>query len=216
MQLTLPSDMPDWLGDFVGLGPAEFTMGAMEQDRYATSAERPARMVDIQHRFALGVFPVTESQWSFTTGNPLPKVLVSWHDIQEWLEIARSESQLPLRLPSEIEWEYAARAGSRSGFPTGESITPAEANFLHDDSKNRVGPGGLTPRDNYPANAFGLEDMLGNVAEWTADEWSPDTRVVRSAGWDSMPRMLRLSARHQLPADRRQDNLGFRLAFDLS
>ena len=58
--------------------------------------------------------------------------------------------------------------------------------------------------------------MLGNVAEWTADAWSPDTRVVRSAGWDSLPRLLRLSARHPLAPDRRQDNLGFRLAFDRS
>lgn len=216
MRLTLPSDMPDWLGDFVALGPAEFAMGATDDDRYATSAERPVRMVHIQHRFALGVFPVTESQWDFTSGNPLPKVLVSWRDIEEWLEIARWKSQLPLRLPFEVEWEFAARAGSRSGFPRGETITPAEANFLHDDAKNLVGPGRPTPRGSYPANPFGLEDMLGNVAEWTADTWSPASRVVRSAGWDSLPRLLRLSARHPLPAGRRQDNLGFRLAFDLS
>ena len=216
MQLTLPSDMPEWLGDFVGLGPTEFTMGASADDRYATSAERPARIVEIEHRFALGVFPVTESQWNFTSGSPLPKVHVSWHDIQEWLEIARFESQLPLRLPFEAEWEFAARAGSRCGFPMGESITPAEANFLHDDAKNRIGPGGLTPCGSYPPNAFGLEDMLGNVAEWTADAWSPEARVVRSSGWDSLPRLLRLSARHPLAPDRRQDNLGFRLAFDLS
>lgn len=216
MRLTLPSDMPDWLGDFVALGPAEFTMGAADDDRYATSAERPARMVDIPYPFALGVFPVTESQWNFTWGSTLPKVRVSWRDIVEWLEIARSESQLPLRLPSEAEWEFAARAGSRSGFSTGDTITPAEANFLHDDAKHKVGPGHLTPRGTYLPNDFGLEDMLGNVAEWTADAWPPDSRVVRSAGWDSLPRLLRLSARHPLPADRRQDNLGFRLAFDLS
>ena len=74
--------------------------------------------------------------------------------------------------------------------------------------------------------------MVGNVAEWTADAWWPDLsniphdgrpregdpfapRVVRSAGWDALPRLLRLSSRHPLPPDRAQDNLGFRLAFDL-
>ncbi|MCB1132608.1 MAG: SUMF1/EgtB/PvdO family nonheme iron enzyme, partial [Verrucomicrobiae bacterium] len=80
-----------------------------------------------------------------------------------------------------------------------------------------VGPGTRTPAGTYPANAFGIEDMLGNVAEWVADPWQADgdERVVRSAGWDSLPRLLRFSARHPLDRGRRQDNLGFRIAFDL-
>lgn len=212
--MTATREIAAWLGDFVELGPAEFLMGAADEDRYATAAERPARWVKIPYRFAIGVFPVTEDQDFFGNGT-LPKVRVSWNDIEAWLSEVREVSGLPLRLPTESEWEYAARAGSTGGFPTGETITPAEANFLHDDLKNPVGPGRLTPRGTYPPNAFGLEDMLGNVAEWTADAWSPDTRVVRSAGWDALPRLLRLSARHPLPPDRRQDNLGFRLAFDL-
>ncbi len=211
MEIT-PSDSPAWLGNFVALGPAEFLIGAAQDDRYATST---SRRVQLPHRFGIGVFPVTEAQWDFTGLGTLPKVLVSWLDIQAWLASAREKSGLPLRLPTEAEWEFAARAGSSSGFPSGDSLSPTEANFLHDEAKNLVGPGQLTPRGTYPPNAFGLEDMLGNVAEWTADEWSPGTRVVRSAGWDSLPRLLRLSARHPLPVDRRQDNLGFRLAYDL-
>ena len=228
---TIRSDIP-WLGDFAGLGPADFRMGAAGDDRYAMSSERPVREIRLAHRFALGVFPVTDGQWEFQDAGGFPKVNVSWNSIAKWLLEARERCGLPLRLPSEAEWEYAARAGRGGGFPGGESITAEEANFLHDDGKQRVGPGAVTPRGQYPANGFGLEDMLGNVAEWVADAWSPDLskvpadgtafeeeatrRVVRSAGWDALPRLLRLSARHPLPVGRGQDNLGFRLAYDLS
>lgn len=205
-----PNEGVAWLGSFVELGPAEFRMGATADDRYATSAEGTARLVEISHRFAIGTFPVTGEQWDFKDEGRLPKVRVSWNDIQKWLIQAREKCGLPLRLPTETEWEFAARAGSNMGFPRGETITPSEANFLHDDSKNTVGPGNLTPRGTYPPNAFGLEDMLGNVAEWT------DCGLVRSGGWDALPRLLRLSARHPLPPDRRQDNLGFRLAYILT
>lgn len=204
-----PLHRPDFAGDFVALGPARFVMGAAADDRYATELELPRRIVTLERRFAIGIFPVTEVQWNFLTGSALPKTDVSLTDIAHWLETARGKCDLPLRLPSEEEWEFAARAGCEGGFPHGETIGPDEANFLHDDGKNRVGPGARTPRGTYPPNAFGLEDMLGNVAEWTCDG------IVRSAGWDALPRLLRLSARYQLPPDRRQDNLGFRLAFDL-
>lgn len=231
MDASLLEPVPEWLGRFVALGPAEFWMGAADADRYAASSERPLRNVRIRHRFALGVFPVTTEQWNFAGSGGLPKTGVSARDIGEWLQKAGARCGLSLRLPSEAEWEYAARAGAAGGFPSGDHITPAEANFLHDDSKQRVGPGGPTLRGSYPPNAFGLEDMVGNVAEWVDGAWSPDLggipedgratessegyRVVRSAGWDALPRLLRLSARYSMPADRCQDNLGFRLAFDL-
>ncbi len=210
MTPTQQQDEIAWLGRFIKLGPAEFRMGADGNDRYATTGEGPARTIRIPHRFAIGVFPVTGEQWNFEDEGMLPKVNVSWHDIRDWLVLARENCGLPLRLPTGIEWEFAARAGSNTGFPIGDTITPAEANFLHDDTREKVGPGHLTPRGTYPPNAFGLEDMLGNVAEWTEEG------VVRSSGWDSMPRLLRLSARHPLPPDRRQDNLGFRLAHTLT
>lgn len=222
---------PEWLGGFVVLGPAEFAMGASAEDRYATASEKPVRQIKIAHRFAIGTFPVTTDQWDFRGPGALPKTGISALEIDDWLGEAWLKSGLALRLPSEAEWEYAARAGAAGGFPKGDTLDPAEANFLHDDSKQRVGPGRLTPRGTYPPNAYGLQDMLGNVAEWVDGAWCPDlaeisgdgragepgegARVVRSAGWDALPRLLRFSARHSLPADRRQDNLGFRLAFDL-
>lgn len=230
MHITRIEPEPSWLGGFVMLGPAEFAMGAAMEDRFAASSEKPVRAVSITRRFAIGVFPVTTGQWNFGKPDGLPVVGVSWNRITEWLAIAREKSGLPLRLPSEAEWEFAARAGSLDGFPEGETLSPTEANFLHDDAKQRVGPGCLTPRHTYPPNRFGIEDMLGNVAEWTADSWWSDLtrvpddggrhqdtnsplKVVRSAGWDAMPRLLRLSARHPRPDDCCQDDLGFRLAF---
>jgi len=220
-----------WLGGWVELGPGRFRMGGVAEDRFTTAAERPRREVAVG-RFGLGVFPVTEHGWEFRPAGGLPKVGVSWWDAVAWLGEAGRRCGLPLRLPSEAEWEYAARAGTDGGFPGNAEPTPQQANFLHNEARERVGPGRRTPAGCYPANAFGLEDMLGNVAEWVADAWTPDLRrvpadgsahsggdrrrVVRSGGWDALPRLLRLSARHPLDAGRRQDNLGFRLAFDLS
>ena len=221
-----------WVGDFVALGPGSFTMGAGAEDRFATSSEFPRRRIEIGHQFAIAVFPLTEAQWNFQNLDGLPRVGISWHDIEIWLQRARDKSGLPLRFPSEAEWEFAARAHCEGGFPNGGTICPSEANFLHDDGKGKVGPGRLTARGTYPPNSFGIEDMLGNVAEWVADHWWPDlarvpksgkafqefqsdSRVVRSAGWDALPRLLRLSARHPLSIGRAQDNLGFRLAYDL-
>lgn len=185
----------------------------------------------MNHRFAIGSFPVTTEQWDFLGSGGLPKTGVSATEIDEWLKEAWVKCGLALRLPSEAEWEYAARAGCSGGFPEGDRLDSREANFLHDDLKQRVGPGQVTPRGSYPPNAFGLQDMLGNVAEWVDGPWHGDLtqiredgragdsdeglRVVRSGGWDALPRLLRFSARHPLPADRKQDNLGFRLAFDL-
>lgn len=233
MTITRLEPESAWLGGFVIVEPAVFQMGATADDRFSTSSEKPVRTITFARRFAIGVFPITVNQWAFLSSDGLPVTRVSWSAIQEWIAAAREKSGLPLRLPSEAEWEFAARAGSTDGFPHGAAVDHREANFLHDDSKHRVGPGHLTPRGSYPPNRFGIEDMLGNVAEWTADSWWGDLtrvpengdvyqnhetplKVVRSAGWDALPRLLRLSARHPRLADCGQDDLGFRLAFDPS
>jgi formylglycine-generating enzyme required for sulfatase activity len=102
----------------------------------------------------------------------------------------------------------------------------ANANFLYDESGKKIGRGSRTPTETYPPNAFGIEDMLGNVAEWTQNPWRPnyleipapeltDLRVIRGGAWDYMPRLLRPSWRDFSLKNHRRDNLGFRIAATL-
>ncbi|MDB6073602.1 MAG: hypothetical protein JWO89_1242, partial [Verrucomicrobiaceae bacterium] len=122
----------------------------------------------------------------------------------------------------EVEWEYACRAGSATIFAFGEALESPQANYLYDEHGFKVGPGSRTLPRSYPPNAFGLEDMHGNVCEWVADAWRPSyvaspedsLRVIRGGAWDYMPRLLRSAWRDSAPPKTMRDNLGFRVAFD--
>lgn len=203
----------------------DFFLGALPQDKYANATELPRRPVSVAP-FAMGTYPVTNREWAAFVpscqGEPdLPVTNVSWNDVQAylaWLSGATGESW---RLPTEIEWEYACRAGSETLFPQGDDLDPADANFLYDESIERVGPGGLTPVGTYPANDWGFHDLLGNVNEWTASPWTqshePDTAIVpgfftiRGGSWDGLPRLLRPSWRDGVPETTRCDHLGLRV-----
>ncbi len=194
--------------ELVEIPAGTFRFGATDNDRFANATERPTREVHVD-AFFLARFPATDR-------SGLPLVGVSWH------EATAIATGFSLRLPTEIEWEYAARAGAATVFSTGDTIDPAQANYLLDESGCRVGPGCRTPAATYAPNAFGLEAMEGNVLEWTADVWRPDhgintvadpaRRTVKGGAWDLLPRLLRPAWRDGVPAGRRQDNLGFRLA----
>ena len=140
----------------------------------------------------------------------------------------------PYRLLNEAEWEYAARAGTTTPFNTGDVLTDKDANFNASGRQYNAGPKGKFPRQplpvgTYPPNAFGLYDMHGNVAEWTADCWyhdytgragkaAPETgaekcsRVVRGGSWEKAPSYVRSAARDAFPASGRDDAIGFRVA----
>ena len=211
----------------VVLAGGEFTMGESEGDKFANDTERPAHRVSIVP-FALGCFPVTIGEFrSFREGHALdedgrlPVVNVSWDDAQAYCEWLSGEMGKHFRLPSEAEWEYACRAGTRTPFAFGHEITPRDANYFYSESGERVGRGRRTPCGDFPANAFGLHDMHGNVCEWVEDAWSPNysttatneqRRVIRGGAWDYLPRLLRSAWRDGLPADSRRDNVGFRIA----
>lgn len=132
----------------------------------------------------------------------------------------------PYRLPSEAEWEYAARAGATSPYVTGDRLGPGDANI---ERTNR-----LTARvGSYPANAFGLNDVHGNAAEIVAGCWVPSPlglpgdgkattafpgcaeRVLRDAHAGEPAALARLSARRPISPDARSPGIGFRLARDL-
>lgn len=199
-------------------------MGGREDDKFASAIELPRREVAVAD-FLLGRFPVTEAQWAAFRGTASDSVLpvagISWYEAGEYADWFAMKTGLPCRLPTEAEWEYACRGGSGTIFPGGNDLSPAEANFLYDESGQPVGVGRRLPVGSFAPNAFGLHDMTGNVCEWTADPWrslsgtDPDKRTIRGGAWDHLPRLLRCSWRDWAPVDARFDNLGFRLAASL-
>ena len=189
-----------------------FVMGCVEDDKFGNSHELPRMEVEVAaFELAVHVFSVGD----------LPMVNVSWNEAVAYcVELGEG-----YRLPTEVEWEYACRAGTTTPFPTGDLPDPAEVNFYYDENGNRVGPGRLLPLGWGKPNAFGVHDMLGNVCEWVADSWRTDyasgvvdasLKTLRGGAWDYLPRLLRPSWRDFAPATTRRDNLGFRVARDLT
>ena len=216
----------------------EFVMGENPGDKFANDTERPAHRVRFGSRFAIGKFPVTvgeyrEHQHEHAPDEEalLPVVRVTWREASAYCDWLTAQTGRRHRLPSEAEWEYACRAGSRGPFTCGDEISPGEANYLYDENGLSVGPCHRVAVGRYPANGFGLHDLHGNVCEWTADAWhdnykgapndgrtwgggEADTRVIRGGAWDYLPRLLRSSWRDWRGFDQRADNVGFRVATD--
>lgn len=168
-----------------------------------------------------------------------PVVCVSWGDATAYTEWLSRKSGHSYRLPSEAEWEYAARGDGTGSRPWGDASPCANANAADESAKAVLpllaaaacsdGFVHTAPVGSFPPNAFGLYDMLGNVAQWTQDCWHPnhtgaakdgaargDTRcsrrVVRGAGWIDGPDDLRVAVRYNGEAQRREVTVGFRVA----
>lgn len=182
----------------ISLPGGSFHLGALPQDKFANATELPRRRVEVAP-FSLGVHPVTNREWTaFDPGHrgdpDRPVTGISWHEAQEFLAWLSGESGWAWRLPSEVEWEYACRCGSETIFPHGDHLEPEQANYLFDESIERVGPGDLTPVGNYPPNTWGFLDLVGNVNEWTASPWTrnhePDAvrvdgfKTIRGGSWE--------------------------------
>ncbi|BAM03487.1 formylglycine-generating enzyme family protein [Phycisphaera mikurensis] len=220
------------LPEMARIEPGRFLMGATENDRFASVLELPRHEVEIPRAFEIATTPVTRAAWAAYAGDvgadDRPVMGVSREDAESYLDWLSAETGLTLRLPSEAEWEYAARAGTTGAFHTGDDLTPRQANYLYDERARRVGPGHPTPVRAYPPNPWGLFDTLGSVAEWVADDWhrgygggpgdgsawveAPRSRVgvVRGGAWDLLPRLCRCAYRDALEVDARIDNVGFR------
>ena len=157
-----------------------------------------------------------------------PVINVSWNDAKAYAAWLAKIAGKPYRLVSEAEYEYAARAATQTAFPWSDEIGKGNANCNGCGSEwdnKRTAPVG-----SFPANPFGLHEMAGNVWEWVEDCWhdsysgAPENgaawidetdhgyRVVRGGSWSSVPRMLRTAGRNRFAADRRDINLGFRVA----
>jgi len=232
---VVKSKWPDreLVGEMVEIPGGAFRMGDLAGDRHPD--ERPVREVAVRP-FRLGKHEVTVAQWdryraenpraAAGAGGPLdhPVTEVSWQDVQGYLQWLNGKTGGNYRLPSEAEWEYAARAGSATKYPWGDVYSA--------DRANGSGISGTAPVGSFPANHWKLHDMIGNVWEWTADCWNESyagaptdgrawtqgdcaRRVVRGGGYNYLEWNLRVSNRNGYYATTdRVDNVGFRLAQD--
>jgi formylglycine-generating enzyme required for sulfatase activity len=157
--------------EFVLIQPGTFQMGADD----GNSDTKPVHTVHIGQAFYLGKHEVTQEQWQAMIGNnpsrykgdSLPVENVSWHDAQEFLRRlnAREGGQAVYRLPTEAEWEYAARAGSTARYSFGNSTKELGRYAWYNGNAGNTthAVGTLQP------NVWGLYDMHGNVSEWVQD-----------------------------------------------
>ena len=205
------------------------------------NAERPVREVRLARPFALSAKEVTfaEHHRFAKPGAPpdqswadLPAVHLSWEEAAAYAEWLSAQTGRRYRLPSEAEWEYAARAGSGAAYAWGDAIGRGQAHCGW-DCIGGPDTDWTAPVGSFAANALGLCDMHGNAAEWTADCWSEDLldnpadgtafapedcrrRVVRGGSYSQSAQALRSSARSARRAGRRHIAVGFRVARDLA
>ncbi|MGL4501364.1 MAG: formylglycine-generating enzyme family protein, partial [Planktothrix sp.] len=184
------------LGNEIGLDmllipSGTFLMGAPEAELESTPSERPQHEVTVKS-FYMGRYPITQAQWREVASYPkierelqtnpsrfkednCPVEKVLWRDATEFCRRLSAKTGREYRLPSEAEWEYACRAGTTTPFHFGNTITPELANYDGNYIYNE-GPQGeyremTTEVGSFPANAWGLHDMHGNIWEWCEDDW---------------------------------------------
>ena len=202
----------------------------------------PGRQVVFAAPFALSIHEVTfrdYERFADATERPRPAdggwgrgrrpvINVSWRDATAYAAWLSAQTGRPYRLPTEAEWEYAARAGTTTAYPWGDAAGSGRANC---DGCGPRSPGRTLPAGSFDANAWGLHDMHGNVWEWVGDCWSPRTagaasaappparadcrRVLRGGSWFNAPAFARSASRLSGDADVLGTIAGFRVASDL-
>jgi len=235
--VTLPGGVPL---RFVEITPGTYPRGSELGEAGRDRDESPRHEVTLTRGFFLGVYEVTQAQWTAVMGaNPAvfkrgadapqrPIESVSWDDCQRFIARLNALALAPgtFRLPTEAEWEYAARAGTTTRFPWGDDLRDAE---VHRHAWANSRSFAIThPVGQKPANAWGLFDLQGNVWEWCADFYAPYAegpqrdpagpatgrdRVFRGGSWYDFPVSLRSANRHRHAPEGRYTAIGLRLAF---
>ena len=208
-----------------------FVMGSNDDP-----TERPVHQVAIKP-FSIGKYPVTVQEWnecaaakacSFTaTGkDDAPVSNVSWTDAKQYVAYLSQATKKPYRLPSEAEWEYAARGGTQSKYWWGDKLQPGMAGC-----KDCGNPGTEQPAKvgSFKPNPFGLYDMGGAIDQWVEDCWHKSyqdapgdgsawsggdcsSHVLRSGSWKNDSRYVRPSNRDGYDTNVRYPTHGFRVA----
>ncbi|ABW28727.1 conserved domain protein [Acaryochloris marina MBIC11017] len=213
--------------EMVAIPGGQFTMGSPVTETHREKNEDPKHVVDVP-AFLMGKYPITQAQWQAIMGdNPSkfqganhPVDQVSWFLAEEFCQKLSLATGQDYRLPSEAEWEYAARAGTDTPFHFGQTITTDLANYDGNYAYDK-GPKGTfrkktVPVDQLAGNAFGLFNMHGQVWEWCLDHWhdtydgaprdgtawveqgDPKMRRVRRGGsWYDSPHACRSAFRYR-------------------
>ncbi|MCB0534872.1 MAG: formylglycine-generating enzyme family protein [Saprospiraceae bacterium] len=228
--------------EMVSVQGGSFTMGCLEdRDGDCGELEKPPHTVTISS-FQIGKYEVTQVQWRVVMGSDPPKLYnkgcdqcpvegVSWYEVQDFLKKLNIQTGKHYRLPTEAEWEYAARGGTKSkGYRYAGSNNIEEVAW-HDGNSQTVNTYGLKktthPVGQKKPNEVGMFDMSGNVLEWCSDgyeRYSSDKqhdpmgpasdfyRIVRGGSWGTVPKVCRVAYRNYYqPADR-MTTFGLRLA----
>jgi len=211
------------------------------------STEKPVREVCVDE-FFIGRYEVTQAQWQAVMGdNPsknrqggdYPVEMVSWQDVQQFLASLNQLTGKAYRLPSEAEWEFAARSGGRDEKWPGPgepnrlfryiNFCDMQCNQSQRDAAQNDGFALTAPVGSFAPNGLGIHDMGGNVWEWVQD-WYDDTyygqaertnprgpkqgsfRVLRGGSWANNAAWVRAAKRYKLAPHYRFDSIGFRLA----
>ncbi|MEE9302764.1 MAG: formylglycine-generating enzyme family protein [Thiotrichaceae bacterium] len=237
------------LPTMIALPAGEFLMGSPENE-----PERRASSESPQHKVKLKAFAISQTEITFDQYDRFveatkrekpndegwgrgdrPVINVSWNDATAYTKWLSGQTGQTYRLPSEAEWEYAARAGTNTPFSTGDCIHTDLANYDGNYSYNDCGAKTgeyreqTTPVTELPPNLWGLFGVHGNVWEWVEDCWhdnyegapkdgsvwqeaSCDRRVVRGGGWLSIPQDIRSANRFRFYPDEASFSTGFRIA----
>lgn len=215
----------------VAVTAGSFEMGAPPTEPQSNYWERPVHTVTVP-AFWMSETAITFDQWDACVSaggcshvpadqgwgrGDRPVVEVNWHDAQEYVQWLGSQTGQTYRLPTEAEWEYAARAGSTTRYTTGSCIDTTQANFQGGAPAPGC-PGGIyremtLPVRSFASNAWGLYEMHGNVWEWVEDCWHSDyngapndgsawtgsgecgVAVLRGGSWSMGGRSIRSAAR---------------------
>ena len=218
-----------------------FVMGSAD----GKPREQPERQVSIARSFAMSRFEITfdeyqacvdfgacektpdDHEWGM---GERPVINISFSETNDYVRYLRAQTGKPYRLPTEAEWEYAARAGTDTPFWWGDDAGGEFANCRHCgsewDGKSSA------PVGRFAANPFGLFDMNGNVWEWTSDCWNEnyegapadaaprtdgncERRVIRSGSWYYIARLMSATSRDSHPAQLWSYNIGIRVVREL-